>query len=177
MATQNPLESVGTYALPEAQIDRFLFKIYMGYPDIDEEEQILKTNISTRKFESYEIKTIFDPESLTKVQEDARKIYVDKKVERYIVSLVDATRNPSKYGLKLGKYIEYGASPRASIGLFSAGKADAMLEGHSYVTPHNVKKVVADILRHRMILSYEGQAEGVKSEQIIEEILKKVPVP
>jgi MoxR-like ATPase len=149
----------------------------MGYPDIDEEQRILKTNISIRKFDSYEIKTIFDPESLTKVQEDAKKIYVDKKVERYIVSIVDATRNPKKYNLKLGNYIEYGSSPRASIGLFAASKADAMLDGHTYVTPHNVKRIVYDLLRHRLILSYEGQAEGIKAEQIIEEILKKVPVP
>ncbi len=102
---------------------------------------------------------------------------MDKKVERYIVKLIDASRFPKKYSIALGKYVEYGASPRGSIGLFMASRADALLDGQTYVTPHNVKRVAHDVMRHRLILSYEGQAEGIASEQIIDEILKKVPVP
>ncbi|MCK5282911.1 MAG: MoxR family ATPase [Nanoarchaeota archaeon] len=177
MATQNPLESVGTYALPEAQIDRFLFKIYMGYPNPDEEQRILRSNISVRSFDSYTIGAPLNPDLILEIQEQARQIYVDKKVEKYLVRLVDATRSPKKYGVNLGKYVEYGASPRASIGLFTASRAEAMLNGQTYVTPHNVKTIAADVLRHRLILSYEGQAEGIKSEEVIEEMLKKVPVP
>jgi len=177
MATQNPLENVGTYSLPEAQIDRFLFKLNMGYPNIDEEQAILRSNITEQLFEKYEIKPTLSPEMILQIQADAKQIYVDKKVERYIVRLVDATRSPKKYNIALGKYVEYGASPRGSIGLFTASRADALLEGQSYVTPHNVKRVAHDVLRHRLILSYEGQAEGVRSEQIIDEFLKKVPVP
>lgn len=177
MATQNPVENVGTYTLPEAQIDRFLFKIYMGYPNIDEEQDILRTNISVRAFDSFEINPVLNPELITQIQEDAKKIYVDKKVERYIVRMIDATRFPKKYKINLGKYLEYGASPRGSIGLFKAARADALLNGQSYVTPHNVKTVTYDVLRHRIILSYEGQAEGIKSEEVVSEILKKVPVP
>lgn len=177
MATQNPLESVGTYTLPEAQMDRFLFKIYMGYPTIDEEQRILKSNISIKHFDSYDIKPVLTPEAILQIQEDAKQIYVDKKVERYIVKLVDATRFPKKYNINLGKYVEYGASPRASIGLFNASKADALLKGQIFVTPHNVKTIAYDILRHRILLSYEGLAEGIKTEMVIDELLKKVPVP
>ena len=177
MATQNPIENVGTYSLPEAQIDRFLFKIYMGYPDVDEEQDILRTNITSRSFDSYDVKPVLSPDSILNVQEDGRKIYVDKKVERYIVKLVDATRLPKKYGISIGKYVEYGASPRGSIGLFNAARAEALLNGQTYVTPHNVKTIAYDVLRHRLLLSYEGQAEGIKTEEVIKEILKKVPVP
>ena len=177
MATQNPLESAGTYILPEAQVDRFLFKIYMGYPDINEEQKILRTNISANKFDSYQIRAILNPDSILQIQEDAKQIYVDKKVEKYIVSIVDATRNPKKYGINDGKYIEYGASPRGSIGLFTAARAQALLNGKHFVTPHDVKTVCYDVLRHRIILSYEGQADEITAEKIIEEILQKVPVP
>lgn len=177
MATQNPLESVGTYALPEAQIDRFLFKLYMGYPAMDDEQKILRTNISAKSFDSYAVKHILDPESLIRVQKEANQIFVDKKVEKYIIRIVDATRFPKKYGITLGKYVEFGASPRGSIGIFRAAKAEALLNGQSYITPHNVKTVTHDVLRHRLLLSYEGQAEGIKTEQVITEILKKVPVP
>jgi MoxR-like ATPase len=177
MATQNPVENVGTYSLPEAQIDRFLFKLYMGYPNIDEEQDILRSNITVQSLDSYRVNAILNPDAIVQIQNDAKEIYVDKKVERYIVRLVDATRNPKKYHIGLGKYVEYGSSPRASIGLFKAAKAEALLNGSAYVTPHYVKTVAMDVLRHRVLLSYEGQAEGVRSEQIIAEILKKVPVP
>ncbi|MBD3164953.1 AAA domain-containing protein [Candidatus Woesearchaeota archaeon] len=177
MATQNPLESVGTYSLPEAQIDRFLFKIYMSYPSLEEEQQVLRSNISEKAIGSYEIIPVLNPDIVLQIQEDVKQIYVDKKVEKYIVRIVDATRYPKKYGVSLGKFVEYGSSPRASIGLFTAARADALLNGQNYVTPHNIKTVAYDVLRHRIILSYEGQAEGVKTEKVIEEILKKVPIP
>jgi MoxR-like ATPase len=177
MATQNPLESVGTYSLPEAQVDRFLFKVNMGYPNTDEEQKILRSNITIKSFNSYKVSPVLEPAMIVQMQEDAKKVYVDKKVEKYIVNLIDATRFPKKHGITLGKYIEYGSSPRGSIGLFNASRADAFLNGQSYVTPHNVKKVAYDVLRHRMILSYEGQAENIKTEDIITEILKKIPVP
>jgi len=177
MATQNPLENVGTYSLPEAQVDRFLFKIYMGYPTIDEEERILRSNLSEKGFDQYDIKPVLNPDLILEIQQLAKRIYVDRKVEKYIVKLIDATRSPKKYGVGLGKYVEYGASPRGSIGLFNSAKAEALLLGQTYVTPHHVKTIAHDVLRHRLILSYEGQAEGVKPEQVIDEILKKVPVP
>jgi MoxR-like ATPase len=177
MATQNPLENVGTYSLPEAQVDRFLFKIYMGYPTIDEEQKVLRSNITIKTLDSYNIRPILDPDSILEIQQDSAKIYVDNKVERYIVRITDATRNSKKYGISLGKYVDYGVSPRASIGLFKAARADALINGMTYVTPHNVKTVAHDVLRHRILLSYEGQAEGIKSEQFIDELLKKVPVP
>jgi MoxR-like ATPase len=177
MATQNPLENVGTYALPEAQMDRFLFKLYMGYPTIEEEAHILRSNITSKQFEKYSIQTILNPDLILQMQSDVKEIYVDTKVEKYIVTLIDATRFPKKYGVPLGKYVEFGASPRGSIGLFNAARADALLKGQTYVTPQNVKQVTYDVLRHRIILGYEGQAEGVKTEEVITEILKKVAVP
>ncbi len=177
MATQNPLENVGTYSLPEAQVDRFLFKIYMGYPNIDEEQRILRSNISTHSFENFKVKAVLSPDLILKIQDDVKKVYVDQKVEHYIVKLIDATRFPKKYGVGLGRYVEFGASPRGSIGLISAARAEAVLNGQNYVTPHHVKTIAYDVLRHRLILSYEGQAEGIKAERVIEEILRKVPVP
>ncbi len=177
MATQNPLENTGTYSLPEAQVDRFLFKLYMGYPDVDDEQKILRSNISIRSLDSFKIQPILSPEMIVQIQADSNKIYVDSKVERYIVKIVDATRFPKKYGIALGKYVDYGVSPRASIGLFKAARSDALIKGQNYVTPQNVKTIAYDILRHRILLSYEGQAEGVKSEEFITELLKKVPVP
>ncbi|MCK5139470.1 MAG: MoxR family ATPase, partial [Thermodesulfovibrionia bacterium] len=146
-------------------------------PNIDDEQKILRSNINVKAFSEFDINSILNPDSILQMQQDARQIYVDKKVEKYLVRLVDATRSPKKYGVNLGKYVEYGASPRASIGLFTASRAEAMLNGQTYVTPHNVKTIAADVLRHRLILSYEGQAEGIKSEEVIEEMLKKVPVP
>lgn len=177
LATQNPIEALGTYPLPEAQLDRFLFKIEIGYPNVDEEQKILVTNITTRKFDDIDIKPIIDGDQLMKMQEDTKKIYVDEKVEKYIIRIVDATRNPDKYKLSLGKYVEWGASPRASIGLHIAARAEAMLNGKLFVTPQDVKEVAYDVLRHRIIINYEGQAESVKPDDVIKEILSKVPVP
>jgi len=177
LATQNPLEQVGIYPLPEAQIDRFLFKIKIGYPLLDEEQDILNRNITTKKFENFTLKPIMSPEKILELQDNVKKVYLDKKIEKYIIQIVDATRNPNNYKVKLGDYIDYGASPRASIGLFIASKAEALMQGKTFVTPQDVKEVAYDVLRHRLILNYEAQSENIKVEDVISEILARVPVP
>jgi MoxR-like ATPase len=177
MATQNPIESSGTYALPQAQLDRFLFKILIGYPKMNDEEIILNTNVSLRKFEEYKLKSIINPKEIIKLQKMNQEVYVNKELGKYIVKIIDATRYPDKYKLKLGKYIEWGASPRASIGIFIASKADALMKGKNYVTPENIKNVAYDVLRHRVLLNYEGQAERITTDDVVKEILYKVDVP
>ena len=176
MATQNPIEQMGTYPLPEAQIDRFIYKIIMKYPNMEDEEKILRQNISLQKFEDYNIRPVMKPGDLLELQSDTMKIYSDPKIEKYIVRLVDATRNPKKYNLELGKYVEFGSSPRASISLFIASKAHALLNGNVYVTPNDVKSVALNVFRHRLILTYEGQAENLDSDDVVKEMLSKVPV-
>ena len=176
MATQNPIESLGTYKLPEAQIDRFMFKVEMEYPTTDEEFKILHQNSTLKKFEEFDVKPIISPEMILKAQQDVKKVYLAKKVEKYIVNLVDATRNPEKFKLTTGKYVEYGTSPRSSIALFIASKAHALIRGRSYVTPMDIKEVAHNVLRHRIILNYEGQAEEISTDDIIDELLKKVPL-
>jgi len=177
MATQNPIESAGTYTLPEAQIDRFLLKLYMDYPTSDEEMKILKKNINLYKFEDFGLASVITPQDIIEMQEDTKKIYMSQKVEQYCVNIVDATRRPKKYGIKLGKYIEIGSSPRASIGLFIVSKAAAMVHGKNFVIPDFVKEIASQVMRHRIILNYEGMAESIKTDDIIKEILEKVPVP
>ena len=177
MATQNPQEQLGTFPLPEAQIDRFMFKLSMEYPTIDEEQQILMSNINTHTFDSFNLKPIVNSVELIKMQERVKKVYLNEKIEKYIVSLVDATRNPNKYNLKLGKYLQWGASPRGSLNLFIGSKAEALIHGKSFVIPQYVKDIAHDVFRHRLNINYEGQAEGIKSEDIITEILDKVPLP
>ena len=177
IATQNPIESVGVYNLPEAQVDRFLFKLIMTYPKKDEEEKILNKNISIRGFESYDIQSVVDPEKILMLQKDLENIHINPKIKKYIVNIIDATRNPSKYHIDSGKYIGYGSSPRASIGLFITAKAHALISNKTFVTPNDVKEVAYDILRHRVTLNYEAEAEGIKSEDIIDEILRKIPIP
>ncbi len=177
MATQNPIENLGTFPLPEAQIDRFMFKVNVVYPNVDEEQMILKQNITINKFESYNIKPLMNPEKILDLQEAAKKIFLHEKIEKYIVSIVDATRNPAKYDVKLGKYLEWGASPRATLGIFIGAKAEALMDGKNFVTPFHVKKVITDVLRHRITINYEGQTEGITTENVIDEILSKVPIP
>lgn len=177
LATQNPIESLGTYPLPEAQVDRFLFKIQVGYPSVEEEEHILSTNITTRTFEDISLKPVMGAEKLMEMQEDVKKVYLDPKIAKYIIRIVDATRNPDKYNLKLGKYIEWGSSPRGAIGIYISAKAEALLRGKLFVTPQDVKEVAHDVLRHRIIINYEGQAERVSPDDLIKELLSKVPVP
>ena len=176
MATQNPIEQMGTYPLPEAQIDRFVYKIIMRYPTLEEEEKILEKNISLHKFEDYGINPILSPKDIIRLQDDTKRIYLDPKIEKYIVRLVDSTRDPKKYNLSLGKYIEFGSSPRASISLFITSKAHALLNGKLYVTPQDVKAVAPNVFRHRIMLNYEGQAEEIKTDDIVKEILAKIQV-
>lgn len=177
MANNNPIESAGVYPLPEAQIDRFLFKILISYPNKEEEQLILNQNITIKRLEDYNIKPKLNPQKILDMQNIVKKIYIKPSIEKYIVNIIDATRHPNDYKIKLGSYIEYGASPRASIGLFIASKADALLQGKNYVTPQNVKNVAYDVLRHRILINYEGQAENIKQESIITEILSKLPIP
>ncbi|MBI2672803.1 MoxR family ATPase [Candidatus Woesearchaeota archaeon] len=177
MATTNPIESAGVYNLPEAQIDRFLFKLIMDFPKPQEEQEILSTNITLRRFEDFQVKPLLSPDKIIKIQEVAKRVYISKEIEDYIVRLVTATRPPHNKKFKLGKYVDYGASPRASIGLFIAAKADALIDGNHYVTPQNVKNIAHDVMRHRILLNYEGQAEGIKTDAIINELLDSVPIP
>jgi MoxR-like ATPase len=174
MATQNPLETSGVYILPEAQVDRFLFKILMGYPKKEQEVEILEKNITSKRFEEYNIKPITNPKKLIEMQKIAKRIYINDEVKSYIVDIVNATREKN---FDLGRYIDFGGSPRASIGLFIASKAEAMIKGRDFVTPIDVKKVCSDVLRHMIILNYEGQVEGITSDKVVEEILKIIPAP
>lgn len=177
MATQNPIESAGTYPLPEAQIDRFLFNIGMSYPTEDDEKNILHHNVTVQKFDEFNLRPVFNPELIMKMQDLVKHVHTSDSIEKYIVRIVNATRYSDKFGLKLGHYIEYGGSPRASIGLFIAAKAQAFMQGMSYVTPQHVKDVAFDVLRHRILLTYEAQAENLTSDEIVAEILARVSVP
>lgn len=175
MATQNPIEQEGTYPLPEAQVDRFLLKVIIGYPSKDEEKQIIRQNISGEKIE---VKPLLRPEEIIEVQKIVEKIYLDEKIERYIVDIVFATRTPADYNLKdLSGMISFGASPRASIGLAKAARAYAFLRGRGYVIPEDVRAVCHDVLRHRIGLTYEAEANNITTDQVISEILDKVEVP
>jgi MoxR-like ATPase len=176
MATQNPIENLGTYKLPEAQVDRFLYKLMMVYPEPEDEIKVLRTNMSIFNFDDYDVKRVLTPDEIIRAQEFVKKIYTDKKIESYIIQIVEATRKPAKYDVKLGKYIENGASPRASIALYIASKAHALVKGRGYVTANDVKEVAYNCLRHRILLNFEGEAENVKSDKIIKEILEKVPI-
>ncbi len=175
MATQNPIEQEGTYPLPEAQVDRFLLKVIIGYPTKEEEKVIIRQNIAPVK---REITPILRPEEILDAQKVVEQIYLDEKIERYIVDIVFATRNPSDYGLKdLAGMIAFGASPRASIGLARAARAYAFLRQRGYVIPEDVRAVSHDVLRHRIGLSYEAEATNITADEIISEILDKVEVP
>jgi MoxR-like ATPase len=174
LATQNPIETEGTYKLPEAQIDRFAFKLIIDYPKKDEEKIIIRRNTQDV---SVNVKNILTAEDITEIQKFNHKIYADEKIEDYAVSIVDATRNPKDYGLNLEGMIEYGASPRASIWLVLTGKANALMNGRGYVIPEDIKEVAHEVLRHRIILTYEAEAEEVTPDKIISEILSKVKAP
>ncbi len=176
MATQNPIESSGVYPLPEAQWDRFLFKTFIGYPSMDEESLIIDQNITTRRFEDFNIKSVITPNKLLAMQNLAKKILINDKMKRYITRIVDATRHPDKYGVKNGYYIEYGSSPRAAISLAIAARAEALISGKNFVVPQNVKDVAHDVLRHRIILTYEGLAKKVTTDAIVDEVLSKVKI-
>ena len=175
LATQNPLEQMGTYPLPEAQIDRFLFKIYVGYPSKEDELQIIDNNMDTSRYKKVSARKIATPDEIVDMQSVARQIYISKEIKKYIVDIVFATRE--KKGLRHGKYIEWGASPRASIALSRAARAYALISNRSFVIPDDIKRIVFPILRHRIILNYEGKALGITTDQIIKEIIEKIPVP
>lgn len=177
LATQNPIETLGTYTLPEAQIDRFLFKLLMEYPSKAEEQEIIEQNITIQSFEDFKIKPVLSSKRIIEMQQLTKQISHSGKIKEYIVDIINSTRQPQKYGIRMGKYIEVGSSPRASISLFIAAKADALLKGDTYIKPQHIKNVAFDVLRHRLILNYTGQAEGIKPEDIISEILSKVLIP
>lgn len=175
LATQNPLEQEGTYPLPEAQLDRFMFKVVVTYPRKDEELQILN-RVAIEK--EQEIKPVISKEELLKATERVNQIYVDEKIKTYIVEIVMSTREPVQYGLaRLENLLTVGASPRATINLTKAAKAHAFVRGRGYVTADDVKAIAYNVLRHRLILSYEAEAESVKSEDIVKEILGHIEVP
>lgn len=175
MATQNPIEQEGTYPLPEAQVDRFMFKIKVSYPIKSEEHEILKK--MARSTPDTNVDPIIAPDDVKRLKSLTDEIYMDEKIEEYIVNLVEATRSPETYRLDIGQYIRYGASPRASIFLAMASKANALIEGRGYVTPQDVKTIAMNVLRHRVILTYEAEAEEKTSEDIITQILNTVDVP
>ncbi|MBD5348710.1 MAG: MoxR family ATPase [Bacteroides sp.] len=175
MATQNPIEQEGTYTLPEAQVDRFLLKVIIGYPQKEEEKLIIRQNI---RGELSPVNPIIDPKEILEVQKIVQKIYIDEKIENYIVDIVFATRQPAKYGLSdLQSIISFGASPRASISLALAARAFAFLQGRGYVIPEDVRAVCHDVLRHRIGLTYEAEANNISSDEVITDILDKVAVP
>ncbi|MDF1812163.1 MAG: MoxR family ATPase [Verrucomicrobiales bacterium] len=175
MATQNPLEQEGTYPLPEAQVDRFMLKVVVDYPSLEEELRVVDLAATTN--EIIEPKPVVNLDAIALSREVVNSLYLDDKVKRYLVTLVHATRNPDDFGLNLQPYLRVGASPRASISLALAGKAHAYLEGRGYVTPHDIKSIAMDVLRHRVTISYEAEAEGLTSEAVIERILEQLPVP
>ena len=175
LATQNPIEQEGTYPLPEAQVDRFLIKVIIGYPNKEEEKQIIRQNI---KAEKREVSALVKPEDIIEVRKIVQQIYVDEKIERYIVEIVFATRFPQDYGLNdLTSIISFGASPRASISLALAARAYAFLKGRGYVIPEDVRAVCHDVMRHRIGLSYEAEANNISADEVISEILDKIAVP
>ena len=175
LATQNPIEQEGTYPLPEAQVDRFMLKVIIDYPKLEEEKKIIRMNITGEK---KVVKPILSTQDIINAREVVKQVYLDEKIEQYIVDIVFATRYPEKYGLKeLESYIEFGGSPRASINLALAARAYAFIKRRGYVIPEDVRAVAYDVLRHRIGLSYEAEANNIHSEDIINKILNRVEVP
>jgi MoxR-like ATPase len=175
LATQNPIEQEGTYPLPEAQVDRFMLKLRVTYPTKEEEHKILKR--MARSSTNIEVMPVIEPSDILRLRGLTDEIYMDEKIEEYIVNLVECTRNPGAYQLKLDDYIRYGASPRATIFLAMAARGHALLHGRGYVTPQDVKSIAMDVLRHRVILTYEAEAEERSPEDIVAQILDQVDVP
>lgn len=175
LATQNPIEQEGTYPLPEAQVDRFMMKLKVTYPTKDQEHRILKK--MARSKPATNVTPVIDVADILRLRELADDIFMDEKIEEYIVNLVEATRNPETYKLDIRPLIRYGASPRATIYLAMAAKASALMDGRGYVIPQDVKSVALDVLRHRVLMTYEAEAEEKTSEDIIEQILQTVDVP
>jgi len=175
LATQNPVEQEGVYELPEAQLDRFMMKVVVGYNTKDEELEIAR-RVANDSFGI--IEQVASMEDLDAIRKEAMEVHLDEEIEKYIVELVFATREPKKYGLEeIESYIEFGASPRASIDMYKASRAIAYLKGQDFVSPVEIAYIAKEVLRHRVILSYEAEAEGITQDQIIEKILKAVPIP
>jgi MoxR-like ATPase len=174
LATQNPIEQEGTYMLPEAQVDRFMFKLKVGYPSMDEEHIVMQR--MARSEPSLDIEPVLTIEMLMAMRAKMETVFIDEKVEKYILRLVHATRSPEDYGLDLTRYLRFGASPRASIYLSLAARGHALIQGRDYATPQDVKDVAHDILRHRMAISYRAEADSLTSDDLLDQILKQVPV-
>lgn len=175
LATQNPIEQEGTYPLPEAQVDRFMLKLKIVYPNREDELQILERMAFTEKL--IEVEPVVSPEDILRARTVVDEIYIDDKVKEYIVDIVFATREPKKYGLDIEQFIEWGASPRATLYLTVVAKAYAFLQGRGYVTPQDVKSIGMDVLRHRVIISYEAEAEDMTSEDVIQKVFDEIQVP
>ncbi|MGV8151912.1 MAG: AAA family ATPase [Candidatus Nanoarchaeia archaeon] len=174
MASQNPLENAGVYSLPEAQVDRFLFKIIIDYPTMEEERMIMEKNITLKEFDELGIRPVSSPQEIIELQKVVKDIYMSEDIKKYILKIIEHTR---KKDFKSGKFIELGASPRATIAFFIASKANALINKRDYVIPRDVKDVAHNILRHRLMLSYKAGSEGVNSDSVISEILNLVKVP
>ncbi|MFN7098163.1 MAG: AAA family ATPase, partial [Gammaproteobacteria bacterium] len=178
MATQNPIEQEGTYPLPEAQLDRFLMYVSIGYPNAAAEKSILQLNRNvSRQQESVTKVPHLSQEVVFAVRQESLNMFLSPALEEYMVQLVIATRQPSLYGSDLAKWLRYGASPRGTIGLDRCARAHAWLQGRDYISPADIHAVAYDVLRHRLILSFEAEAEGVTTDHVIQEILKRVAVP
>jgi MoxR-like ATPase len=174
LATQNPIEQEGTYALPEAQVDRFMFKLKIGYPSMDDELQIMQRMATTKA--AYEIKPVVTLDELTQMRNALEATFLDEKVERYIVRLVDCTRYPGNYAMDIDRYLRFGASPRASIYLSLAARGNAFMQGREYTVPQDVKDVAHDVLRHRLAISYRAEAESITSDDLLDQMVSTVPV-
>lgn len=175
LATQNPIEQEGTYPLPEAQVDRFMLKVKISYPSRDEEMKIMRQNVNMT---SGIVQQVITPKDILRARELVHEVYIDEKIEKYILDIVFATRSPKDYGLdKLNDFISYGASPRASINLALGAKSMAFIKRRGYVIPEDVRSICLDVLRHRIAVTYEAEAEEITTENVIQEILNKLEVP
>tara|TARA_R110002096_G_scaffold113320_9_gene246400 strand:+ start:337 stop:1314 length:978 start_codon:yes stop_codon:yes gene_type:complete len=174
LATQNPVEQEGTYALPEAQVDRFMFKLKVDYPTLDEELVVMQRMANTAP--DIEIESVLGLPDLMEMRKSLEATFIDEKVEKYIIRLVDCTRHPEKYGLDLQRYLRFGASPRASIYLSLAARGNAFMQKRDYTTPQDVKDVAPDVLRHRLAISYRAEAESLTSDELLDQMLSTVPV-
>jgi MoxR-like ATPase len=175
MATQNPIENEGVYPLPEAQLDRFMLKITVGYNTAEEELSIAR-RIASSTAEA--INAVIDIDTLNSLKEKVKTIHIDEEVERYMITLVTATREPEKFGLEsIKRYLQFGASPRVSIDMFKATRAVAFLRGKEFVTPSDIASIIKELMRHRIVMTYEAEAEGIEIDDLIEQIIKAVPIP
>ena len=176
LATQNPIDQEGTYNLPEAQVDRFMLKVVLDYPKMEEEKLIIRANVRKEGLEK--VQKVMGVADILRIRDLVREVYLDEKIEQYIVDLVFATRNPTKYGLpQLEHIVDYGCSPRASINLALAAKAHAFLQNRAFVTPEDIRAVAVDVMQHRIGLTYEAEAENMSAKQIVEAVINRVDVP